>query len=122
MVSCTQRWVIPDAMTPARSTSPERSHQSRCVLTGDRPVTRVVGAYFEDREPEVSDSITIDARRSVHLRSDDPSRIGGLRIRSGVPYGLVARADGPLWIQYSRLDTTQAAYTLLTARPAAEPA
>lgn len=122
MSSSARCWVIPDAMTPAHSTEPVQSHESLCVLSGEKPVNLVLQAYFEDRDPDVSRPIRIEARRAVHLRLDDPERIGGLQIPVGVPYGLVALADGELWLQYSRLDTTQAAYTLMTTIPTQETA
>jgi hypothetical protein len=62
-----------------------------------------------------SQPISIGSRRAVHLRTDDPSSMGGLHLRRGVPYGFVLESSGDLWIQYSRLDTTQAAYSLMTA-------
>ena len=120
MVGSSRRWVIPDAMTPGRSTAPEQSHESLCVLSGEEAVTLVLEAYFEDREPEVSAPIRVEARRSLHLRLDAPDRIGGLRVPVGVPYGLIVIADGPLWVQYSRLDTAQSAYALMTALPSPE--
>jgi hypothetical protein len=113
------RWVIPDAMTPARSTAPEVSHESLCVLN-DAPTDAelVVEVFFEDREPRASGVISIPAERSLHLRLDEPARIGGLEIPRGVPYGIVVSASAPLALQYSRLDTTQAAYSLMSIVPA----
>src|SRR5665647_2534106 len=67
------------------------------------------------REPEQSRLITIAARRDLHLRTDMPDRIGGLTIERGVPYGLEIESEADLQVQYSRLDSTQAAYALMTA-------
>jgi len=105
-------------MTPATSSGGEVSHESLCVVNR-HPVDRsiVLEAYFEDREPEASLPVAIPARRSLHLRLDDATRIGGLAIPRGVPYALVVEADGPLDLQYSRLDTTQAAYALMSIVP-----
>ena len=110
-------------MTPATSTGTEISHESLCVLNdGDTPASMTLTAHYEHAEPESSTVIVVPAGRSLHLRLDDPTRIGGLRIPAGVPYGLVVRADVALSVQYSRLDTTQAAYALMSVIPVAEPA
>ena len=115
------RWYIADAMTPAHSTAPETSHESLCLLNDSRADASVVlTAFFEHAEPETSAKFIVPAKRSVHLRLDDPARIGGLRIPVGVPYGLVVDADARLALQYSRLDTAQSAYALMSVVPPAE--
>ncbi|WP_283134639.1 sensory rhodopsin transducer [Rhizohabitans arisaemae] len=115
------RWSVPDAMIPAESTGGLTSHESVCVLNpGDADASLVFTAYYADAEPEVSDPVRLPARRSAHLRTDDPGAIGGLTIPTGVPYALVVEADRPIDVQYSRLDTTQAAYALMTVIPPAE--
>ncbi len=112
----TRRWFVPDAYIPPRSTAPEVSHESICVLNPDAtPAVFTVTAYFADREPDVSEPITIPGLRALHLRTDAPGAVGGLRLERGVPYGLEIISDSPLQLQYSRLDTTQPAYSLMTA-------
>jgi hypothetical protein len=112
----TRRWYVPDAYIPPSSTGSEQSHESICVLnTGTTASTLTITAYFADREPEQSRPITIAARRDLHLRTDMPDRIGGLTIERGVPYGLEIESNADLQVQYSRLDTCQAAYSLMTA-------
>lgn len=110
------RWFVPDAFIPPDSTAPELSHESVCVLNRRaEAATFMVTAYFADRDPEQSLPITIPGRRALHLRTDVPEVIGGLRIERGVPYALEIESDADLQIQYSRLDTTQPAYSLMTA-------
>ena len=112
----TRFWFVPDAFIPPRSTAPEMSHESICVLhRGAEEATLTLTAYFADREPEQSRPITVPGRRGLHLRTDAPDVIGGLRIERGVPYALEIASDADLQIQYSRLDTTQPAYSLMTA-------
>ena len=41
----------------------------------------------------------------------------GLHIPAGVPCALMVTSNIPVLAQYSRLDTTQGAYTLLNATP-----
>jgi len=111
-----RRWFVPDAYIPPRSTGDEVSHESICVLNrAAEPATFTATAYFADREPEVSGPITVPGRRALHLRTDNPEAVGGLRLRRGVPYALELAADADLQFQYSRLDTTQPAYSLMTA-------
>ena len=112
----TWRWFVADAYIPPSSTGSEVSHESICVLNRAAVAsTFTITAYFADREPEQSGPITIAARRDLHLRTDMPDRIGGLTIERGVPYGLEIESETDLQIQYSRLDSTQAAYALMTA-------
>jgi hypothetical protein len=59
----------------------------------------------------------VPAQRDVHFRTNEPERVGGLRIPPGVPYGIAVESSVPLFAQYSRLDTTGGAYTLMTAIP-----
>ena len=119
----TLRWFVPDAYIPPSSTGSEVSHESICVLnTAAVASTFTITAYFADREPEQSRPITIAARRDLHLRTDMPDRIGGLAIERGVPYGLEIESEADLQVQYSRLDTSQAAYALMTAMLTAAPA
>ena len=116
--STPRRWYVPDAYIPPVTTGPEPSHESICVLNAtDSPAEFVITAYFADRDPERSEPITLPARRDVHLRTSRPDQVGGLQLQPGVPYGLVIESDADLHLQYSRLDTTQAAYTLMTAMP-----
>ena len=122
LAGMTLRWFVPDAYIPPSSTGPEVSHESICVL--NRAIvaaTFTITAYFADREPEQSRPIAIAARRDLHLRTDMPDRIGGLTIERGVPYGLEIESSADLQVQYSRLDTSQAAYALMTAMLMAAP-
>ena len=111
-----RRWYVPDAYIPPASTPPEISHESICVLNDDdAPATFTVTAYFADSDPRRSSELSIQGNRAVHLRTDLPAAVGGLQLERGVPYGLVIESASQLHVQYSRLDTTQAAYTLMTA-------
>jgi len=110
------RWYVPDAYIPPVSTPPEISHESICVLNDSASSAQfTVSAYFADRDPQRSLPITIEGSRAVHLRTDVPAAVGGLQLERGVPYGLVIESPVELHVQYSRLDTTQPAYTLMTA-------
>lgn len=114
-----RRWYVPDAYIPTQSSDIEESHESVCILNDGGDATIRLTAFFADREPEVSDPIALAARRAVHLRTTRPADVGGLRLERGVPYGLVIESASDLHVQYSRLDTTHGAYTLMTAIPEA---
>lgn len=111
----TYRWTIADAYIPVSNTGGHVGHESVCALnaTGfDAELTFV--AYFADREPVTGHAVTVGARRARHLRTSVPAEVG-LEIPAAVPYALEVLCDAPLDVQYSRLDTTQAAYTLMTS-------
>lgn len=109
------RWRIPDAMIPSQSSGGQTSHESICVIndTLDSQVF-VISTLFEGMPPQRSQEIAIPSQSCHHLRTDDPARVGGLIVPVGVPYGLVITSDGPLGIQYSRLDTTGGAYAFMS--------
>ena len=110
------RWYIADAYIPPLSTPPAVSHESICVLNeSDANAELTLTVYYADREPEESDVIVVPARRDMHMRTSIPDQVGGLQLRSDVPYGIVIASDAMLHIQYSRCDSTQPAYTLMTA-------
>lgn len=111
-------WYIPDAFIPTVSTGQEVSHESICVLNPtEADAVLTITVYFADAEPMTSAPITLPARRDAHLRTSIPEQVGGLQLEKGVPYGIEVTSSADLQVQYSRLDTTQAAYTLMTAMP-----
>lgn len=110
-------WAIPDCLIPEKSTG-ETSHESICILNrSTTPGWFIVEAYFAESEKLVGEEVAIMGERCVHLRTDDPAAIGGLSIPIATPYGLVVRTSSDLMVQYSRLDTTQAAYALMSIVP-----
>ncbi|MDR1768873.1 MAG: hypothetical protein LBR32_10720 [Propionibacteriaceae bacterium] len=110
------RWHVPDCYIPPRSSGGQPSHESICVLNdSSQDAHLTLTAYFADREPERSAPVLVPARRDLHLRTAIPEQVGGLRLQPDVPYGIVVESEADLKVQYSRLDTTQPAYTLMTA-------
>jgi hypothetical protein len=77
-------------------------------------------AFFADRDPIVGSPVTVGARRALHLRTSVVGDVG-LELPHEVPYALEIIGDIPVDLQYSRLDTTQPAYTLMTTALAAGP-
>jgi hypothetical protein len=104
------RWVIADGYIPAWSHGPEpemTSHEGLSILnTADRDVELRITIYFTDREPAGPYLITVDARRTNHVRMNllkDPEPIP-----RGTPYSCLVEADGPVVVQHTRLDSRQA--------------
>ncbi len=110
-----RRWAIAEGYIPGWSNGPGPemvSHEAFTVLNaGDEDVSLEVTVYFEDREPIVYSAVA-PARRSLHKRFnelDDPEPIP-----SGLGFGSVIEADGPVVVQHTRLDSRQSANALMT--------
>lgn len=108
-------WLIPDGYLPEQSTGDQVSHEAICVLnTGSEDAHLRLNFYFEDQEPVKNVAVTVGAERTRHLRLDDPETVGGIVLPRGVPYAIRVESDLPITVQHSRLDTSQAALTLMT--------
>jgi hypothetical protein len=109
------RWYVPDAFLPAESSHGVASHESACLLnTGERDARLRFTFFFEDREPVGPVELRLAARRTRHLRLNDPSALGGVELPLGVPFAYCVESDAPIVLQHSRLDTSAGAYTLFT--------
>jgi hypothetical protein len=111
-----KRWVIAEGYIPGWSTGPApqlESHETCCLLnTGDAAVRVEITLYFEDRDPVGPYVVTLDGRRTKHLRFNDlavPEPVP-----KDTPYASVIEADGPIVVQHSRLDSRQAENALMT--------
>lgn len=110
------RWAIAEGYLPEWSTGegPElASHETLCVLnTGERDAELAITVYFSDREPVGPYRATVPARRTHHLRFND------LRdpepIPAGVDFASLIEASEPVVIQHTRLDSRQAALSIMT--------
>ncbi len=69
--------------------------------------------FFEDRDPIGPVELTLEARRTWHVRLDDPGAIG-VELPRDVPYAYAVESDVPIVLQHSRLDTSAGAYALFT--------
>ena len=112
-------WLIPDAYLGSANTGGQPcSHEAICVLnTGEQAANLAITFYFADREPVGPIAIRVNARRSDHIRTDQPERFGGFAIPRDTPYAIRVESDVPVTVQYSRLDVTQPNYALMTAIP-----
>lgn len=109
-------WAIAEGYIPPSSTGPEpqmTSHETVCILnTGDRDANVEITIYFKDREPAGPYRVTVAARRTKHLRFND--LVDPEPIPLDTDYASVIRADVPVVVQHTRLDSRQAENALLS--------
>lgn len=74
--------------------------------------------YFTDRDPAGPYRVEVPARRTLHLRMNDLS--DPEPIPRDTPYACVIRADRPIVVQHTRLDSRQAENALMTTIAYAE--
>jgi hypothetical protein len=109
------RWFVPDGYLPRESSHGIESHEAACLLNvSDEDAHVAFMFYFEDRDPIGPIELTLEARRTRHVRLDDPDAIAGIELPRGTPYAYTAESDVPIVLQHSRLDTSTGAYTLAT--------
>ena len=110
-----RRWAIPEGYIPSESISTDRaliSHETACILNaGDDDAHVTLTIFFTNREP-VRYTLTVKARRTVHLRFND------LEDPEPVPldtdYSSVFESDVPITVQHTLLDSRRAEISLLT--------
>ena len=109
-------WLIADGYIPPKSSGELESHESICVLNcTEEDAELKMTVYFEDRPPLENIREVVPGRRTRHIRTSTLSSSGGEGIPAGVPYALEVESNVPVLVQYSRLDATQPANTLMTA-------
>jgi hypothetical protein len=111
-----RRWVIAEGYIPPYSHGPEpqmTSHETCCILNaGARAAQVTLTIYFEDREPAGPYRVTVEPRRTRHLRFNelaDPEPVP-----ADTPYASVIESDEPIVVQHTRLDSRQAENALMT--------
>lgn len=117
-----KRWAIAEGWIPGTSTGPApamTSHETVCMLnTGDRDAHVGLTAYFKDREPVGPFHITVKARRTLHLRTNDLDTPE--RIPRDTDYAMAIESDVPIVVQHTRLDSRQSENALMTTIAYAE--
>lgn len=112
-----KQWLIPDMFWPAE-TAPgvTVSHEAICVLNlGQEDCHIHITLYYEDREPVILPEEVCAPRRTRHIRMDRVLDSNGQHIPAGVGYAALVSCSVPAAVQYTRVDTTQAANALMTA-------
>jgi hypothetical protein len=109
-------WAIAEGYIPPGSTGTSReltSHETICILNAGSAEARVeVTIYFADRAPAGPYVFTVGAECTCHLRFNDFRDPEPIPV--GTDFSSVIRSNVPVVVQYTRLDTRQAALALLS--------
>ena len=109
-----KHWIIPDGYIPPTSTGELLSHESICVLnTSSEKASIKITIFFEDRDPMEDIEVVVHGRRTSHIRTSSLLK-GEQSIPVGIPYAIEVSSNIPIVVQYSRLDSTQSANTLMS--------
>lgn len=111
-----KEWYVPDMFWPA-DTSPGVyvSHEALCVLNHHNEDCQLdIVLYYEDAEPLRLPTQVCPARRTAHIRMDQIRTEEGAPIPRGIGYAAVIKCSLPVPVQYTRVDTTQAANSMMT--------
>ena len=111
-----KRWAIAEGYIPGWSNGPEpqfTSHETACLLNVGNEEARVeITVYFADREPAGPYTVTVPARRTMHVRFNeltDPEPVP-----TDTDYASVIESNVPIVVQHTRLDSRQAENALLS--------
>ena len=109
-------WVIAEGYIPSKSTGPSPamiSHETACILNpGDASTEVEFTLFFEDREPVGPYKLTVEGRRTRHVRFNDLQ--DPERVPRDTDYASVIRSKHPIVVQHTRLDSRQAENTVMT--------
>ncbi len=111
-----RRWAIAEGYIPSQSSFADRaliSHETACILNASDNDAHVrITVFFADREPIGPYRVTVEARRTLHLRFND------LKDPAPIPhdtdYSSVIESDIPIIVQHTRLDSRQPEVSLLS--------
>ncbi len=109
-------WALAEGYIPTWSNGPKpefESHETACILNaGDEPAHVELTLYFADRDPAGPYRVTVEPRRTLHLRFnslEDPEPVP-----RGTDYASVIESDRPIVVQHTRLDSRQAENAVMT--------
>lgn len=108
-------WLIPDMYWPEQTVDGSYyvSHEAICVLnTSEKDCEILITYYFEDSDPVQIAPILCKAKRTNHLRMDRINPKNGFA--KGTPYAAVINSSIPVVVQYTRVDCTQEANSIMT--------
>jgi hypothetical protein len=115
-------WAIAEGYIPSQSSFSEpalASHETACILNaGDRNAQVRITIYFANREPIGPYSVTVAARRTLHLKFNDLT--DPAPIPRDTDYASVFESDVPIIVQHTRLDSRRAEVSLLSTIAYAE--
>jgi hypothetical protein len=109
-------WAIAEGYIPPYSNGPEPqfiSHETVCILNaGDEDAHVEITIYYSDKEPVGPYLLTVNARRTKHVRFND------LNDPAPVPhdtdFASVIQSNVPIVVQHTRLDSRQSENALLS--------
>lgn len=108
-------WFIPDCYLGSKSNGGSLTHEAVCILNPyDEDTTVSFTLYFENCEPMDGFEISIPRRRTIHIRLDKLTDKNGNLIIRDTPYGMKIESDLKVYIQYTRVDTSQPEMALMT--------
>ena len=89
------------------------SHEAASILNvSDQPASVELTLYFEDRDPAGPYRVTVEPRRTKHMRFNDLT--DPERVPHDTPYSTVIRSDVPIVVQHTRLDSRDPHLALLS--------
>ncbi|HUH91753.1 MAG TPA: sensory rhodopsin transducer [Casimicrobiaceae bacterium] len=111
-----KRWAIAEGYIPPDDPGKPRqylSHETACILNASARDAHVsITLFFSDRDPVGPYTVTVAAKRTLHLRFND------LKDPQPVPpdtdYACVIESDTPVVVQHTRLDSRRADLALLS--------
>jgi len=116
-------WAIPEGYIPGWSNGPQPeflSHETVCILNAcDEDAHIEITVFFSDREPAGPYRVTVNARRTLHLRFNDLKDPEPIPVATD--YASVISSDVPVVVQHTRLDSRQAENALLSTIAWSEP-
>jgi hypothetical protein len=116
-------WAIPEGYIPGWSNGPQPeflSYETVCILNAcDDDAHIEITVFFSDREPAGPYRVTVNARRTLHLRFNDLKDPEPIPVATD--YASVISSDVPVVVQHTRLDSRQAENALLSTIAWSEP-
>lgn len=111
-----RRWAIAEGHIPGQSLSNEHalvSHEAICLLNaGDHEAKVAITLYFKNREPVGPYTVTVGARRTLHLRFNDLT--DPAPVPRDTDFSSVIEANVPIVVQHTRLDSRHPNISLMS--------
>ncbi|MFA9379630.1 MAG: sensory rhodopsin transducer [Acetanaerobacterium sp.] len=109
------KWYIPDCFWNSQSNGASLSHEAICILNPGREDTAVtLSLYFEQREKLAGFAVAVPAERTIHIRMDRLRNKDGVPVPTDTPYAAVVECAQKIYIQYTRVDSSQPALAIAT--------
>lgn len=111
-----RRWAIAEGYIPGQSVSQDHalvSHEAVCLLNaGIQDAEIDITLFFTDRPPVGPYRVSLDARRTLHLRFNDLT--DPAPVPRDTSYASVIESNVPIVVQHTRLDSRHPNISLLS--------